>query len=194
VHAWTATFDQLLSNGRTLAAFAVGNDGDLDRASGNARIQVPSDCVNGLAVGAADSTSPGQWKRADYSSIGPGRSPGFIKPDLVAFGGCEKEPFFVVDSRVSPKAQGELGTSFASPLALRMSSGLRSVLGSRLNPLGCKALLIHHTDDGKYPAAEVGWGRISNDVDLFSPLTTLLPRLFIKAPWSPRSMYGQEYR
>lgn len=167
VHAWTATFDQLLSNGKTLASFAVGNDGDLDRDSGNARIQVPSDCVNGLAVGASDSTSPGQWRRADYSSIGPGRAPGFIKPDLIAFGGCEKEPFFVVDSRISPKAQGELGTSFSSPLALRVSSGLRSTLGNRLIPLGCKTLLIHHTDNGNHPVADVGWGRISNDVETF---------------------------
>ncbi|OFZ54741.1 MAG: hypothetical protein A2428_00955 [Bdellovibrionales bacterium RIFOXYC1_FULL_54_43] len=167
VHVWTATFDQLLSDGQTLATFAVGNDGDLDRESGNARIQVPSDCVNGLAVGASDSTSPGQWRRAEYSSVGPGRAPGFIKPDLLAFGGCEKEPFFVVDSRLARKAQGELGTSFSSPLALRVSAGLRSTLGNRLNPLGCKCLLIHHTDNGDYPAIDVGWGRISNEIDAF---------------------------
>jgi hypothetical protein len=167
VHVWTATFDQMLANGKTLAAFAVGNDGDLDKASGNARIQVPSDCVNGLAVGASDSASPAQWRRAEYSSIGPGRSPGFVKPDIVAFGGSNNEPFYVVDSRISPKAQGELGTSFSSPLALRLASGLRSTLGSRLNPLTCKALLIHHSEDGGYPTGEVGWGRVPLEVETF---------------------------
>lgn len=167
VHVWTATFDDLLSNGKTLASLAVGNDGELDRESGNARIQVPSDCVNGLAVGASNSTASAQWRRAEYSSIGPGRSPGFVKPDLVAFGGCDDEPFHVVDSKQGNKAQTEQGTSFASPLALRISAGLRATLGNRLNPLSCKALLIHHTDDGGYPAAEVGWGRISTDIDTF---------------------------
>ena len=54
VHAWTAVLDELLSNGETLATVAIGNEGEKDWESGNARVQVPSDSVNSLAVGAAD--------------------------------------------------------------------------------------------------------------------------------------------
>ena len=46
VHGWTAFFDQHLSSGMTLATIAVGNGGENDRASGNARIQVPSGHCN----------------------------------------------------------------------------------------------------------------------------------------------------
>ena len=38
----------------TLATIAVGNDGEGPRKDGLNRIQVPSDCVNALAVGACD--------------------------------------------------------------------------------------------------------------------------------------------
>lgn len=79
------------SSGAVLAAVAVGNTGEMDRASGNARVQVPSDCVNSLGIGAADS-STADWRRAAYSSVGPGRSPGLIKPDVLSFGGGEKNP------------------------------------------------------------------------------------------------------
>jgi hypothetical protein len=86
VHAWTSVIDDLLSDGDTLMTVAIGNNGQMDRASGNARVQVPSDCVNALAVGAANDTEA-TWARAPYSAVGPGRSPGVIKPDLMAFGG-----------------------------------------------------------------------------------------------------------
>lgn len=72
VHAWTSVIDDLLSDGDTLMTVAIGNNGQLDHASGHARVQVPSDCVNALAVGAADDMHPG-WARAPYSAIGPGR-------------------------------------------------------------------------------------------------------------------------
>ncbi|WP_456763798.1 S8 family peptidase [Bradyrhizobium sp. USDA 4463] len=91
VHAWTAVLDQLLSDGQTLAAVAVGNSGELDWMSGNARIQTPPDCVNALSVGGCDRRGAG-WQRATYSSIGPGRSPGIMKPDGLAFGGSSREP------------------------------------------------------------------------------------------------------
>jgi hypothetical protein len=57
VHAWTSVIDDLLSDGETLMTVAVGNNGEMDRESGNARIQVPSDCVNALAVGACDTVN-----------------------------------------------------------------------------------------------------------------------------------------
>ena len=51
VHAWTSVIDDLLSDGDTLMTVAVGNNGEMDRSVGNARVQVPSDCVNALSVG-----------------------------------------------------------------------------------------------------------------------------------------------
>ncbi|WP_139157512.1 hypothetical protein, partial [Enterobacter hormaechei] len=56
VHAWTSVIDDLLSDGETLMTIAVGNNGEMDKESGNARIQVPADSVNGLSIGAANST------------------------------------------------------------------------------------------------------------------------------------------
>ncbi|WP_199513142.1 S8 family peptidase [Nucisporomicrobium flavum] len=162
VHPWTAVLDQFLSDGNTVATFAVGNTGELDIASGNARVQVPSDTVNGLAVGAADSSRPG-WQRASYSSIGPGRRPGIVKPDLLAFGGCPREPFYVLSSQGSrPTPTG--GTSFAAPAALRLAAGVRAHFGDRLSPLALKALLVHTTEQHTAGPAHVGWGRVAPSV------------------------------
>ena len=85
VHAWTAVIDSILSDGETLMTVAVGNNGERDAELGLNRIQVPSDSVNALSVGAADRTGA-DWKRASYSATGPGRSPGRRKPDVVAVG------------------------------------------------------------------------------------------------------------
>jgi hypothetical protein len=54
VHAWTAVIDSILSDGETLMTVAVGNNGERDAALSLNRIQVPSDSVNALSVGAAD--------------------------------------------------------------------------------------------------------------------------------------------
>jgi hypothetical protein len=80
-----------------LPAIAVGNSGESDWTSGNARIQTPADCVNALSIGGCDRVGAG-WKRAPYSSIGPGRSPGIMKPDGVAFGGSSREPYWVLNA------------------------------------------------------------------------------------------------
>ena len=124
VHAWTAVLDQLFSDGQTLPAIAVGNSGELDWKSGNARIQTPADCVNALSVGGCDRVGPG-WKRANYSSIGPGRSPGIMKPDGLAFGGSSREPYWVLNAENPGAAMPITGTSFAAPTALRTALGLR---------------------------------------------------------------------
>ena len=98
----------------------VGNTGAEDRESGEARIQVPSDCVNGLSVGAANTTHA-DWCRAPYSSWGPGRSPGVVKPDLVQFGGIDTQPFVVYTRGAVPTLAQTWGTSFAAPAALRLA-------------------------------------------------------------------------
>lgn len=164
VHAWTAVLDQQFSDGLTLPAIAVGNSGELDWASGNARIQTPADCVNALSVGGCDRMGAG-WKRAPYSSIGPGRSPGIMKPDGLAFGGSSREPYWVVNAEKPGDAMPITGTSFAAPTALRTGIGLKTHFGKSLSPLAIKALLLHRAHDGGHDKAEVGWGRIPEDVN-----------------------------
>lgn len=163
VHAWTSVIDDLLSDGDTLMTVAIGNNGERDREAGNARIQVPGDCVNALCAGAANSTKA-EWKRAPYSAIGPGRSPGVIKPDLIAFGGAPTEYFHVLTQAKTAELVPQMGTSFASPYMLRSAVGARAILGSDLTPLAIKALLIHAANHANHDKAEVGWGKIPEDV------------------------------
>ncbi len=165
VHAWTAVLDSLLSDGEALTTIAVGNDGEKDHESGNARVQVPSDSVNSLAVGAASSRGK-EWDRAAYSCIGPGRSPGLIKPEVLAFGGSNSEPFYVLDSSLAI-ATPDAGTSYASPFALRMGMGVRAHFGTSLSTLAIKTLLVHCSEPGgkNRPIHEVGWGRVPEDLE-----------------------------
>ena len=163
VHAWTCVIDDLLSDGDTLMAVAVGNNGEMDRTSGNSRIQVPSDCVNALAVGAVNDVST-NWKRAPYSAVGPGRSPGIVKPDLMAFGGDAGNYFHVLSAGKRPTLSPQLGTSFASPYLLRSAVGIRSILGTELSPLAIKALLVHAAESAMHDKLEVGWGKVPEDL------------------------------
>jgi len=163
VHGWTAYLDSLLANGRTLATVAAGNGGELDAASGNSRVQVPGDCVNALTVGAADCDDPA-WRRASYSSYGPGRSPGLVKPDVVVFGGSDRSPFGIV-SADGKNSRGTQGTSFASPALLRLAAGLRGYLGGTPTALALKALLVHCADDETENRIEHGWGRVPLDIN-----------------------------
>jgi hypothetical protein len=163
VHAWTAFVDNHLREGRTLLTAAVGNNGAEDAASGNARIQVPADSVNALAVGAVNSRHS-RWSRASYSALGPGRSPGLVKPDLLAFGGTEAEPFVTVG--LNGNLVQTCGTSFAAPLTMRTALGIRALFGERIDPLTLKALLIHTAEaSGDIPNSEHGWGRVPNELD-----------------------------
>lgn len=163
IHAWTSVIDDLLSDGDTLMTVAVGNNGEMDRAAGNARVQVPSDCVNALAVGAANHTES-EWARAPYSAVGPGRSPGVIKPDLMAFGGDAAKYFHVLSPGKKPVLSPQLGTSFASPYLLRNAVGVRAILGADLTPLAIKALLVHSADPATHDKLDVGWGKVPEDL------------------------------
>jgi hypothetical protein len=161
VHPWTALLDELLSRGTTLLTSAAGNDGEADRAAGLARIQPPADGVNILSIGSSVERD-GTLYRAEYSCFGPGRSPGLTKPDVLAFGGANDRPFFVVGANGQAKAT--YGTSFASPNALRLATGLRAHLGPSIEPLGARALLLHNARDGGDPA-EFGWGVLPKAID-----------------------------
>lgn len=169
-HVWTCKLDQLLSKGKILAAIAVGNDGEADRTENLHRVQVPSDCVNSMSIGACDSRGK-SWQRAPYSSMGPGRSPGLIKPDLLAFGGSDTEPFQVLSQRKPKLVVPQMGTSFAGPFALRTALGVRAYFGKAMTPLVLKALLINRSQRNHQDQNEIGWGRIDEDI---ATLTTCL--------------------
>lgn len=166
VHPWTAVLDEYLSHGQTFMTVAAGNNGHHDWASGNARVQVPSDCVNALAVGSANSRQK-NWDRAGYSAIGPGRSPGLVKPDVLGFGGSQYEPFVFLPRKGTDAPLSAMGTSFAAPAVLRMAAGIRAHFGGHIKPLGLKALLVHCTERGDVPVEEAGWGRIPDEIDPF---------------------------
>lgn len=156
VHVWTSVLDSLLQDGSCLATVAIGNDGELEGEY--ARIQPPSDMVNCFAIGASDSQSE-EWARAPYSCIGPGRSPGLVKPDGVMFGGSNSE-LFKVYSPLTHQIIGTAGTSYAAPFALRVAAGIDAITNFDLKPSTVKALMIHHANNAGGELREVGWGRM----------------------------------
>lgn len=157
VSLWTAAIDEWLSKNPTVATIAIGNNGYDELEGGNSRIQIPGDCVNALCVGASDSQGA-SWARAGYSALGPGRSPGIIKPDVVNFGGSDHDLFWVMDLEGTGVFSVK-GTSFSAPNTLRLGIGLRSYFGDQINHLGIRTLIIHTCEPGSHARSEVGWGR-----------------------------------
>jgi len=163
INEWTTTMDTLAADGELLIVCAAGNNGDLDTSPelGLARVQPSADGVNVLGVGARD-TLETPWERASYSAVGPGRSPGFVKPDVVGFGGESYDPFFAaVDSG---NAKATVGTSFAAPTVLRLASGLRALF-PELSMTAVRALLIHTADTSGHAQTEVGHGSVRHALD-----------------------------
>lgn len=160
INEWTAAIDSRLADCQTLMTIAVGNNGERDVRSGNARIEIPSDCVNALSVGSATSESTA-WRRAPYSALGPGRSPGLVKPDVLAFGGVEGNEFHVLAPTREPSIVKVTGTSFAAPLALRKAIQSYINSGEQITPLTAKTILIHTaSQDATSDSTGDGWGRI----------------------------------
>ena len=163
VTQWTAQLDEFFADGAMLTTVAVGNDGEESAQFDLNRIQPPSDGVNVLSVGACDSET-GAWQRASYSCVGPGRAPGIVKPDGLAFGGTPSNPYFVVSSRPTVCASGVTGTSIGAPHALRSGIAVHAQLGDALTPLAIRALLIHRAEEGEsQDRREAGWGRFVSD-------------------------------
>jgi len=192
IHPWTALLDNYLSDGDTFLTVAAGNNGENDCASDLNRIQVPSDSVNAITVGAADNTGA-EWSRATYSAVGPGRAPGRVKPDIVTFGGSHLNYFHVLnDSGGATTTVPQRGTSFAAPYLLRKAVGIRSLFGHDISPLAIKALLINSASKNEHPEAEVGWGKTPDDISnlIESPdgvakilyQNELLPGKYVKVP------------
>jgi hypothetical protein len=82
----------------------------------------------------------------------------------MAFGGDPKNYFHALCAGRKPVLAPQLGTSFAAPYGLRSAVGVRAVLGSELSVLAIKALLVHMADPGKHDKADVGWGKIPEDL------------------------------
>ncbi len=156
VNPWTALIDPLLSDGKTLLTVAAGN-----AAAG--RIGPPADCVNALSIGASDRQSI-LWEKAVYSCKGPGRSLNSVKPDGLAFGGSDMEPFlvFTPDGKM---LEPVLGTSYAAPNLLRTAIGVRTLLGEGISPLAIRALLVHTAETKGFSKNEVGWGGFETDIN-----------------------------
>lgn len=159
VHIWTSSMDAIAANNKTVIVCAAGNNGQDDASAGHNRVQPSSDGVNVLAVGARDRLGPG-WSRAPYSAVGPGRSPGLIKPDCVAVGGTDIDPFFAI-SRPGV-ASGTMGTSFAAPTVTRLASGLKTTF-DRLSPTAMRAILLHTAESDGCSRDEIGWGSVRHD-------------------------------
>ncbi|KZL00472.1 MULTISPECIES: S8 family peptidase [unclassified Pseudovibrio] len=161
VHAWTSRLDQISANGQTLIIAAAGNNGEEDASLGLNRIQPSADGVNVLAVGSKDSVD-NNWRRCSYSAVGPGRSPGLVKPDILAFGGTKNQPFIVINGQ--SQLSSTAGTSYSAPSAARIAAGLASTFSDQITPTALKALLIHHASENGHNQIEVGWGSIPNDI------------------------------
>lgn len=160
VHIWTSSMDAIAAKNGTIIICAAGNNG-LDSAdAGHNRVQPCSDGVNVLAVGARDRLGP-NWTRSPYSAVGPGRSPGRVKPDCVAVGGTEIDPFFAISEH--GLASGTMGTSFAAPTVARLAAGLKSTF-DRLSPTAIRAILLHTAEDNGLDRAEIGWGSVRHEL------------------------------
>ena len=160
VTAWTTMLDDHFQQGQMLGTIAVGNAGEAPVPMN--RVQVPSDCVNALAIGASSSEAPG-WTRAPYSCVGPGRAPGLVKPDLLQFGGVAADQFKFVFP--GPSTAEAIGTSFAAPAVMRIASGVRAHFGAGISTVGIRALLIHSAENpDEHPREEVGWGLVPSEL------------------------------
>lgn len=190
--AWTAVLDQIAYEQKIFITLAAGNNGQGDLASGAARVEVPSDCVNAVGVGAADRQGP-DWRRAEYSAVGPGRSPALVKPDLLAFGGDTSGSFRTLAPGEALAVAHQCGTSFASPYLLRSAVALKVLGGEALSQVAIKGLLVHYADPAGQAPAEVGWGRapvIEPDAEIPEKVPLLFqgelaPGTFLRADLEP---------
>ncbi len=164
IHPWTSLLDSYLADGETFLTIAAGNNGEGDESLGLHRIQVPSDSVNAIAVGASD-RSDKTWKKATYSASGPGRAPGRVKPDLLAFGGSHHQYFHVLNAAPYPELVPQQGTSFSAPYLLRKAVGIRALFGHNVTPLAIKALLVNSAHRNDQEQCHIGWGKIIDEVD-----------------------------
>lgn len=163
ISRFTFACDRLSSKHNILFTVAVGNDGG---KTGDARrIQAPSDLVNGLGVGSSTKDKNGKTIRAPYSCTGPGREGNKLKPDLVAFGGCDQYPIHLVSHNLNEKVWSR-GTSFSSPIVAGYAAQLIGYSSGAIDPLVARAMLIHSAKtDEKNHSKELGHGNLAETVE-----------------------------
>lgn len=163
ISRFTYSCDLLSIDHEVLFCVAVGNDGNL---KGYERIQSPSDAVNCLAVGSFTKRQ-GISIRAPYSSIGPGREGSKMKPDVMAFGGCDQHPIHLVSQKLGSKVWSQ-GTSFASPIAASLAGRLVGESNNTIDTLTAKALMIHSARDNNLNGShclEMGHGIVPDEME-----------------------------
>ena len=160
VSRFTYVLDHLSCKHNVSFCVAVGNDGNV---AGEERVQAPADMVHGLGIGAYTRNGVAV-KHAEYSSRGPGRECGKLKPDVASFGGCENSPMHLVSTEPGKKVL-QWGTSFAAPPATRLTALAGSAFDSS-SPLLGRALVVHTAKhpDGK-PDVKLGNGAIADSLD-----------------------------
>lgn len=165
-HIWTSRLDELAAERGILFIVAVGNNGEDDALSGLNLVQVPSDMVNGLAVGACNASPPTEpWSRTPYSAVGPGRSGGVVRPTGLCFGGDVGNLFCGL------QPGGGLGvgrgTSFAAPNAARGLATLAAGFGrSRFSPDLLRTFAVHFAERSRdVQVSEAGYGRMLEAYD-----------------------------
>ncbi len=163
VHRFTYALDLLSRTYNVLFNVAVGNKG---ADVGYNRIQSPSDLVNGMGVGAY-TIRYGANQRADYSCVGPGREGNKLKPDILAFGGCERVPIQLLSPENNVRSYTR-GTSFATPLVTRVAGRLIGKSSGAINALTAKALMIHDAskNSGVIHNRESGHGFLTENLDV----------------------------
>jgi subtilisin family serine protease len=165
---WTSELDRLAWEKDVLFVVAAGNGGDRDQATGLHRVQVPGDMVNGLTIGACDEPPPnGQWSRAPYSSMGPGRYGNRVQPGGLQFGGSNGRLFPLLTS--TGDLVDDQGTSFAAPL---VTHGLADLATKLPKPTASvlRAFAIHFAEKPKryrQIIEEVGHGRLPLKFDSY---------------------------
>lgn len=113
----TAILDKLAFQYNVLFVIAIGNTGQEQGIA--RRMQTPADAVNNLAVTAFTDLF-GDHQTAAYSSIGPGREGGKMKPDISGHGGSENNDPILTLSTSEWFLNEQQGTSFAAPLVARL--------------------------------------------------------------------------
>lgn len=159
IDRFTYALDKMAYKGK-LFIIAAGNDGEV--AEPFNRIQVPSDSINNITVGAF-SIINGIKQRAPYSCIGDGREGGKVKPDLLAFGGSEGNEFHVIDHTGLERVLSS-GTSLSTPLVTKTIGDLLA-RSKDLTPRILRTLLIHTAVPLNMHAKEEGFGLVADDID-----------------------------
>lgn len=160
VDRFTYSIDRMAYRWHKLFVVAVGNSGEQPDIL--KRIQAPSDAVNALSVGAYCQDKLNHLSRAAYSSIGPGREGGKVKPDILGLGGSQEYPLNLVGQLPNALYQTS-GTSFAAPeVATKAATLLADINEQEIDFLAAKALIINGADlPGKKATNEIGWGILS---------------------------------